>query len=193
MQKIDSPSQAHHSRTIRRRRMATVAACAALLACTTFAYAQFWFAPSWQTTFSIIETKFPNVHDISSVKLTAMLSTEHPAKPILLDIRTKTEFDVSHLQNAQLAPDITSARRALAAVDKNEIVIVYCSVGYRSSEVAEQLMHDGYRNIKNLRGGIFQWRNEGRPVYRGNQPVSKVHPFDRRWGSLLKTPYRSAL
>ena len=80
-------------------------------------------------------------------------------------------------------------------------VVCYCSIGYRSSVMAEQILQlreDGHLfpgiQPNNLRGSIFQWGSEGRdlirsePSIKGNlhseTKVSSVHPYSRFWGSL---------
>jgi 3-mercaptopyruvate sulfurtransferase SseA len=62
---------------------------------------------------------------------------------------------------------------------------VYCSVGWRSAIAARELVRRGARDVRNLEGGIFQWANEGRPVYRSARVVREVHPFDRLWAVFL--------
>jgi 3-mercaptopyruvate sulfurtransferase SseA len=70
---------------------------------------------------------------------------------------------------------------------------VYCSVGYRSARIVERLRAAGHSDVRNLRGSIFQWANEGRPVVRGDSTVHKVHPFDATWGRLLNADLRADL
>lgn len=81
---------------------------------------------------------------------------------------------------------------AAAAAAKMMHVVAYCSVGYRSSQLAAQLMarHPDLR-ISNLEGGLFQWASEGRPMVCGAHPAHHVHPFDRAWGLLLPSHMRS--
>ena len=43
----------------------------------------------------------------------------------------------------------------------------------------------GFEHVYNLEGGIFQWANEGRALYRAGEPAEKVHPYNRTWGRLL--------
>jgi 3-mercaptopyruvate sulfurtransferase SseA len=71
--------------------------------------------------------------------------------------------------------------------------VVYCSVGYRSARVAHWLGGQGYTNVRNLTGSIFQWANEGRPVFRDDRPTNEVHPYDQRWGLLLESRYRATV
>ena len=73
-------------------------------------------------------------------------------------------------------------------------LVCYCSVGYRSSIVAEQILKlkedgqlpNGLRPV-NLEGSIFQWASEGRSLTRKGQTgvsVTTVHPFLKVWGAL---------
>jgi 3-mercaptopyruvate sulfurtransferase SseA len=70
---------------------------------------------------------------------------------------------------------------------------VYSSVGYRSARLAHWLANQGYANVRNLSGSIFQWANEDRPVFRNGRPTMEVHPYDRRWGLLLEARYRASV
>lgn len=108
--------------------------------------------------------------------------------PLLLDVRTEEEFAVSHLRGALR---VEPGGAVLNRDDKDQLIVCYCSVGVRSATYARRLIDAGYTNVYNMNGSIFQWANEGRPVYRGDQRVEEVHPFDRRWGLLLKENLRA--
>ncbi len=106
----------------------------------------------------------------------------------LLDSRTWEEYQVSHLQDAvwvgHASFDIDRVTRAFP--DKNTPLVVYCSVGVRSEDIGEKLLDAGYTQVKNLYGGIFEWKNQGHRVFdpEGNA-TSKVHAFSKHWGKLL--------
>jgi hypothetical protein len=57
--------------------------------------------------------------------------------------------------------------------------------------MAERLQKAGFTNVMNLEGSIFQWANEGRPVYRDAAEVQQVHPYDGIWGKLLDKDLRA--
>ena len=107
---------------------------------------------------------------------------------LFLDTRKKDEFDVSHLKNALWVGYITfEIDSVLTSIPNREHnIIVYCSIGVRSEDIGEKLLKAGYTNVKNLYGGIFEWKNQGYPVYtsQGNE-TEKVHAFDKHWGKLL--------
>ena len=146
----------------------------------------------WSTTLKMIRAKFPQVAQLSTDSLHTWLEASKTAeRPLLLDVREKEEYGVSHLKDAVSALTKEEALQALEGVAPDRPVVLYCSVGYRSSEMAGFLQKRGFRKVYNLEGSIFAWANEGRPVYRGDERVHEVHPYDRVWGKLLKKVLRA--
>ena len=146
----------------------------------------------WSTTLKMIRAKFPQVAQLSTDSLQTWLDESTTAeRPVLLDVREKEEYEVSHLKGAVPALTEKEALQALEEVPPDRPVVLYCSVGYRSSEMAGFLQKRGFRKVYNLEGSIFAWANEGRPVYRGDERVRVVHPYDRVWGKLLKKVLRA--
>ena len=145
----------------------------------------------WPVVLKMVRSDFPDVSQIPTDTLSVWLQEEETEnKPLLLDVRTTEEFGVSHLKEAHLTPSEKEAAPLLADVPKDRRIVVYCSVGYRSSELAAGLMKQGFTNIHNLEGSLFAWANEGRPVYRNGQAVKVVHPYGGIWGKLLKEALR---
>ena len=107
---------------------------------------------------------------------------------VLLDTRSLAEYEVSHLQGAKWVGykkfDIDEVLKTYP--DKNTPMVVYCSVGVRSENIGEKLQNAGYTEIKNLYGGIFEWKNKNFLVYTPEgKSTEKVHAYGRRWGRLL--------
>ena len=44
----------------------------------------------------------------------------------------------------------------------------------------------GVSNVVNLKGGIFYWHGENRPLVDGRGPTDLVHGYDSSWGKLVK-------
>jgi rhodanese-related sulfurtransferase len=108
--------------------------------------------------------------------------------PIVLDAREKDEFEVSHLKNAVWVgyEDFNLDKVIQQLPSKEKPIVVYCAIGVRSEDIGEQLKSKGYTNIKNLYGGIFEWKNKGFPVYDENQhETEKVHAFNQYWSRFL--------
>ena len=108
----------------------------------------------------------------------------------LLDARETKEYKVSHLKNAICVGydyfDVTKTLEKLPK-DKNAKIVVYCSLGIRSEIVADKLIKEGYTNVYNLYGGIFEWKNNNFQVIDtlGNK-TEKVHTFNKDWSKWLK-------
>ncbi len=144
----------------------------------------------WSAAEQMIDTRFTDVRHITPDSLqTALADTTRHI--ILLDTREANEYAVSHLMGAiHVDPDET-VFEFLTAVDRDTPIVTYCSIGYRSSAVAERLTEAGFRNVVNLRGSIFRWANEGRPIFRDGRRVNEVHPYDKVWGQLLNKQLRA--
>jgi rhodanese-related sulfurtransferase len=110
-------------------------------------------------------------------------------KAILLDAREEKEYNVSHLKDAICVGfdhfDVTQTIAKLPT-DKNAKIVVYCSLGIRSEIVADKLIKEGYTNVFNLYGGIFEWKNNNFQVIDtlGNN-TEKVHTFNKDWSKWL--------
>jgi rhodanese-related sulfurtransferase len=167
------------------RKITRIAALLALLAATFTSCREL----KWGFLDAKIHHDFPKVRRISTEELAAWLHNAQRKQPVLLDVRTEPEFAVSHLRGARRV-DPGSSVTALDLA-RDEPIVTYCSVGYRSSAYAQKLQQAGYRNVVNLDGSIFKWANEGRTVYRDGRPVEKVHPFNRKWESLLDKKLRA--
>lgn len=108
---------------------------------------------------------------------------------LIIDSREREEFDVSHIASARyVGYNNFSSEEFIAEInDKNIPIVVYCSLGIRSEDIGEKLLSEGFTNVKNLYGGIFEWKNKGYPVIdsEGNE-TENVHAFSRFWGRWLK-------
>jgi len=70
---------------------------------------------------------------------------------VILDIRTQSEYENGHIENAQLIP-VDELRGRLGEIDKSKPVLVYCQVGLRGHVAARILLQNGF-NAMNLSGG----------------------------------------
>ncbi len=108
---------------------------------------------------------------------------------ILLDSREPKEFATSHLKNAIcVGYDFFSLDSITTKLpNKDSKIVVYCSLGIRSEDIAEKLKKAGYNNILNLYGGIFEWKNNDNPVYNSEEKETEnVHTFSKEWSKWLK-------
>lgn len=137
-----------------------------------------------------IAARFPGVRWIETLELGRRMSSAHA--PLLLDARTPEEHALGHLSGAhRVDPGATDF--AELGVKSTEPIVVYCSVGYRSAALCERLQRAGYSDVRNLRGGIFQWANEQREIRGADQRVRRIHPFSRVWSLWLRPDARAPL
>jgi rhodanese-related sulfurtransferase len=121
---------------------------------------------------------------VQPADLAGMLAGPQP--PIVLDTRSPEEFGVSHIAGAQFV-DYKGFKKEMAnGLDRKRPVVVYCTVGYRSERIGEQLQKLGFKTVHNLYGGIFEWVNEGHPVVDAQGKVTpRVHAYSQDWGQWL--------
>ena len=145
-----------------------------------------WSIVDWK-----IAHDFPQVKRISPADLAAWLQDAKRPPPLLLDVRTAAEYEVSHLQKAERVQPGSPA--TAVRIPKDQPIVTYCSVGYRSGAFAQTLERAGYTHVMNMEGSIFKWANEGRPVYRDGEQVEKIHPYNETWGRLLYKARRASV
>lgn len=121
-------------------------------------------------------------HSVTEISVQDAAKQSHT---ILLDAREKNEYLVSHLKDALCVGYDKLDLSSLDKVDKSKLIIVYCSVGYRSEKVAEKLVKMGFKNVKNLYGGIFEWKNQGFEVFNQNGKTNDIHAYSKSWGIWL--------
>jgi rhodanese-related sulfurtransferase len=137
--------------------------------------------------------KFPDAQWISTADLGRWREDAGRTQPLVVDARTMPEYLVSHLKDAVRIDAGRPSLHPLRGRAKNDPIVVYASVGYRSARLAHWLAGQGFTNVRNLAGGIFEWANEDRPIFRDGRPTTEVHPYDRRWGLLLDRRYRAPI
>lgn len=137
--------------------------------------------------------RFPKVEWISTAQLADWLADKQRQPPVLLDVRTEEEWNVSHLPGARRVDPNAPVEKVISGVPKETPIVTYCAVGYRSGALATKLREAGFTNVRNLEGSIFQWANEHRPLVREDQPVTTVHPYSSLWGRLLNDDVRAPL
>ncbi len=87
------------------------------------------------------------------------LTFEEFEEGILLDVRTKEEFNEGHLSGA-LNIDFLQDNFAeqVHMLNKKKTLYVYCKSGNRSAKAAKILIDEGFKHVINLEGGITAWQ-----------------------------------
>lgn len=109
---------------------------------------------------------------------------------IVFDVREPEEFAVSHIAGAlQVSPGMGREEfiRRFGKQIEGKTAIFYCSVGYRSSQLANRvdtaIRGQGAKASYNLAGGLFNWHNQKKPlVSLANRATQEIHPYNQEWG-----------
>jgi rhodanese-related sulfurtransferase len=143
---------------------------------------------AWIFIKQFINQQFPAIETISTTQLADWLVGELPS-PILIDARKLEEYAVSHLPGAHHLPTLTAVQQSEVSLEAT--IVVYCSVGYRSAKLVQELQKVGYAHVTNLEGSIFEWHNQGKPLVVDGESTRLVHSYSPIWGMLLDSKERS--
>lgn len=85
---------------------------------------------------------------------------------VILDVRTKEEFDQGHIAGAQNIDFNNTAafNEYVSQLDKNKKYLVYCRSGNRSGQAVDIMQDKGFTQITNLDGGIQSWQRDSLPL-----------------------------
>jgi adenylyltransferase/sulfurtransferase len=98
---------------------------------------------------------------ITARDLAQAMSTSQP--PLLLDVRSEVELQISALPNAVHIPAEKLMER-LDELDTSRALVVFCRNGTRSRRALHQLKAAGFTQVQNLTGGINAWVREVDPT-----------------------------
>lgn len=98
---------------------------------------------------------------------TPSLSPEHAArrlndpggKAVLIDVRSRTEYDAFSLRQARSLPmdEISDRARTAEVLKDAETVFLICETGFTGSGAVRLMQRLGYRNVLNVSGGMDAW------------------------------------
>lgn len=129
-----------------------------------------------------------NTHSVPYISVQELRMYQTNSKVHILDARERSEFEISKIPFAEFIGYREFSSEAIVEKfsDPETMIVVYCTLGIRSEQIAEKLRKAGFANVKNLYGGIFEWKNNGYPVTdsEGNE-TDKVHVFSKSWGKWL--------
>ena len=98
-----------------------------------------------------------NIESINVTELKQMIDNKQEFE--LIDVREEDEYEICSIHQAQLIP-LSVFQDHYQALDKNKEYVIHCKMGGRSAKVCEFLLEKGFKQVKNLDGGIVAWANE---------------------------------
>ena len=85
-------------------------------------------------------------------------------KVALIDVREPVEWEINHIDGAQLVPKSTiESGEGLAKLPQDRIPVLYCKTGVRSAEALAAVKKAGFSDAKHLQGGIVAWARQLEP------------------------------
>ena len=145
----------------------------------------------WIIRFTV-RFRFGRVTQIAPKDLLAWMQDGNRPGPVLLDVRHREEYETSHLTEAKHVDPRVCVEVIRQIADKTTPIVCYCSAGYRSSKLANDLMVEGWQKVFNLEGSIFAWANLGFPLEKNRRPTQEVHPYHTFFGWLIAPPDKEA-
>jgi adenylyltransferase/sulfurtransferase len=88
---------------------------------------------------------------------------DHHEDLFILDVRNPEEYQICHIPCSTLLPLPQLAQR-FRELDPERELIVHCKSGMRSLKATQFLREQGFRNVKNLKGGILAWADKIDPA-----------------------------
>lgn len=130
-----------------------------------------------------------NSHSVSYISVQQLKQLTANDNPVtILDAREINEYQISSIPGSVYVgyKEFSKQHIAQQIIDKQTPIVVYCSLGVRSEVIGERLERMGYTNVKNLYGGIFEWKNNGYTVVDNTgKETEQVHACNPHWGKWL--------
>ena len=95
------------------------------------------------------------------------------ANAILLDVRTRGEYQHAHLPGALHIPQHTLMQAETCLREKSAPIVVYCATGIRSRSAVEMLRHLGFSRVYDL-GKMSNFERLKLPFYGRSAPHCDV-------------------
>jgi sulfur-carrier protein adenylyltransferase/sulfurtransferase len=85
-------------------------------------------------------------------------------KLALIDVREPVEWDIVHIDGAQLIPQsLINSGEGLAKLPQDRMPVLYCKTGVRSAEALAAVKKAGFSDAVHLQGGIVAWAQQMQP------------------------------
>lgn len=94
---------------------------------------------------------------------------ESAEKFLLIDVRSKEDYAKEHIKHAKSIPLDELEKEARQSLKPDDNIITYCDsyVCSASASAAAMLMRMGYKNVRDYKGGIREWKTSNLPVESG--------------------------
>ena len=77
----------------------------------------------------------------------------------VIDVREPDEYEIAHVEGVPLFP-LSSLGQRFTELDPNQQYYIHCKSGIRSMKALQFLREQGFKYLKNVKGGILAWSDE---------------------------------
>ncbi len=109
---------------------------------------------------------------------------------VVIDMRNHYEYEVGHFDKAIEIPSDTFREQLPMAVDmmkdsKDKNIIMYCTGGIRCEKASAYMLHNGFKNVFHLEGGIINYAKQAKEAGLESKFIGKNFVFDDRLGERI--------
>ncbi|HXS37039.1 MAG TPA: rhodanese-related sulfurtransferase [Flavipsychrobacter sp.] len=109
---------------------------------------------------------------------------------IIVDMRNHYEYEVGHFENAIEVPSDTFRDQLPMAVEmlndkRDKNIVMYCTGGIRCEKASAYLLHNGFKNVFQLEGGIIEYTRKAKEQDLPIKFIGKNFVFDDRLGERI--------
>ena len=100
--------------------------------------------------------------DAAKTKAIIAKFTKEKKTLLIIDVRTKEEYDREHFPKAKLINFFESDfEKKLKGLDKDKAYLLHCQSGGRSRGALKKMRALGFKEVYHLDGGILAWKKSG--------------------------------
>lgn len=124
---------------------------------------------------------------VNAAQMNELLKDE---ETVVIDMRNHYEYEVGHFENAVEIPSDTFREQLPMAVDmmkdkKDKNIIMYCTGGIRCEKASAYMLHNGFKNVFHLEGGIINYARQAKEAGLESKFIGKNFVFDDRLGERI--------
>ena len=124
---------------------------------------------------------------VNAEQMNELLKDEHT---VVIDMRNHYEYEVGHFEKALEIPSDTFREQLPMAVEmmqdkKDQNIIMYCTGGIRCEKASAYMLHNGFKNVFHLEGGIINYAQQAKAAGLPSKFIGKNFVFDDRLGERI--------
>ncbi len=124
---------------------------------------------------------------VNAIEMNELLKDDNT---VVIDMRNHYEYEVGHFEKAMEIPSDTFREQLPMAVQmmadkKEQNIIMYCTGGIRCEKASAYMLHNGFKNVFHLEGGIISYAREAKENNLPSKFIGKNFVFDDRLGERI--------